>query len=204
MLAKTPALWQNNTMHARPPLIDEELLKDTLRLAGRGDLHVFAYGSLMWKPDFAVKSLRAARLHGYSRRLAVRSTHYRGTAKRPGLVFGLDAGGSCCGALLQIAAADKAAVMRYLFEREMFADAYHPRFVRVYLAAKFVPQALAFVVRRDGTRFVPPMEAAAAVRIIRHARGLGGSNKEYILNTYQHLSQQGIHCPQLAELCHLL
>ena len=50
---------------------------------------VFAYGSLMWNPGFAVRETEAARLHGFHRAFCIYSEHYRGTPQRPGLILGL-------------------------------------------------------------------------------------------------------------------
>ncbi len=60
-------------------------------------LWVFAYGSLMWNPGFAVRETRPARLHGFHRAFCIYSEHYRGTPEKPGLILGLLAGGSCRG-----------------------------------------------------------------------------------------------------------
>ena len=62
-----------------------------------GTLWVFGYGSLMWNPGFAHLRAEKAVLHGAHRALCIYSTHYRGTPDKPGLVFGLKAGGSCVG-----------------------------------------------------------------------------------------------------------
>jgi cation transport protein ChaC len=186
-------------------VIDEKLMQNVLRLAGRGDLNVFAYGSLMWNPGFPHKSLHTARVYGYSRRLSVFSTHYRGTEKVPGLVFGLDIGGSCCGVLLRTAKANKEDVMRYLFRREMFANVYEPRYVHARLLKNNAPvRALTFVVRRDRPSFAPPMDTAAAIAIIQRAHGVGGANKDYIISTYHELVQRGVHYPQLGNLLNKL
>src|SRR6185437_4758747 len=59
------------------------------------DLWVFAYGSLMWRPGFDFVERRHAKMIGAHRALCVYSFVHRGTAERPGLVFGLDYGGTC-------------------------------------------------------------------------------------------------------------
>ena len=63
------------------------MLSETLRQSGRGDLHVFAYGSLAWRPGFPFKKQWPAAIRGYARRLCIRSFHYRGTPEKPGLVL---------------------------------------------------------------------------------------------------------------------
>ena len=191
-----------------PVIINQKLFKTALAecMAECGEnLHVFAYGSLLWKPGFAVQESAAAKIYGYSRRLAIRSTHYRGTEKKPGLVFGLDAGGSCCGVVLR-AKAGKTRVLPPLFRREMFANAYKPVFLRAQcLDGGEIKNVLTFAVRRAGNpRYAPPMDLRAAAKIIRAAKGEGGENAEYILNTHAELKRRGVRCPQLEKLCALL
>ena len=53
------------------PQLTEKSLQETRRAVGCGDLYVFGYGSLMWRPGFRFIECSVARIYGYHRRLAV-------------------------------------------------------------------------------------------------------------------------------------
>jgi cation transport protein ChaC len=72
-------------------------------MTGGGTHWVFGYGSLMWNPGFPHIGAQPARISGFHRKLCVYSFHYRGTPEKPGLVFGLDRGGSCTGMAFEVA-----------------------------------------------------------------------------------------------------
>ena len=106
------------------------------RPPGGGDLWVFGYGSLMWNPGFAHAEARPARVYGYHRAFCLYSEHYRGTEARPGLVLGLNRGGSCRGRAFRVPAHDADAAMEYLIAREMYGhevDVYQLQWHRVAL-----------------------------------------------------------------------
>ena len=63
---------------------------------------VFGYGSLMWRPGFDYVEARPARMAGVHRQPCVYSYVHRGTPDRPGIVLGLDRGGSCLGLAFRI------------------------------------------------------------------------------------------------------
>jgi len=82
-----------------------------------GDFWVFGYGSLMWRPGFAHVDAQRARLFGYRRALCIYSFVHRGTPARPGLVLGLDRGGSCVGMAVRVAGPSREAGIAHLRQR---------------------------------------------------------------------------------------
>lgn len=158
----------------------------------RGHFWVFGYGSLMWHPGFKVERAVAARLYGYHRRLCLWSVHYRGSVNRPGLVLGLDRGGSCFGVALRVASTDRDAAADYLRAREMINNAYLPRVKKVYLQTGDAVEALVFLSRRDHPQFAKRMSVADTVAVVLGARGKSGDNREYVLNTVGRLNDLNI------------
>src|ERR1700675_2776239 len=107
----------------------------------------FAYGSLMWNPEIAFAEARPGVLHGYHRSFCLYSYRYRGTPERPGLVLGLDRGGSCRGVVYRVPDDAVAATKTYLWARELDDYAYLPKLLTVRHAGGTV-RAQAFVVDR--------------------------------------------------------
>ncbi|MGI9303192.1 MAG: gamma-glutamylcyclotransferase [Gammaproteobacteria bacterium] len=168
-----------------------------------GDLWVFGYGSLMWNPGFVFAETHIARLFGYHRALCVWSWVYRGTRDQPGLVLGLDTGGSCKGRAFRVRERDRSAVLAYLYEREMIAYAYTPC-VRPVRFGRRCAQALTFVVDRAHRQYAGKLSAQDTARIIRAAAGDKGDNLEYLLNTAKHLRELGIRDKALCDLMRVL
>lgn len=157
------------------------------------DLHVFAYGSLIWRPGFPFASREPALLRGFHRRFCLWSRLYRGTPERPGLVLGLDRGGSCQGVVFTVPAADAPATLAYLEEREnpRGENVYHPRFLPVRTASGRALRALAYVADRRHPSYARPCPDTAA-RVIGAGIGQAGSNRDYLLNTLACLREMGL------------
>ena len=94
---------------------------------GTTALWVFGYGSLIWKPELSFDMRRPARVHGYHRRLCLWSRINRGTPQCPGLVAGLDRGGSCTGVVYRVPATAVRSQFLQLWQREMMTNSYAPR-----------------------------------------------------------------------------
>jgi cation transport protein ChaC len=156
------------------------------------DFFVFAYGSLMWRPDFPFVDIMPATLYGYHRAFCITSTHYRGTAERPGLVLGLDRGGQCVGRLYRIGPTDAAVVAEYLHQRELITGCYVPKHVTLRLQAGKRAVGLTYVADRTHYQYAGKLSDHAVADAIRHAVGAMGSNRDYLRNTVQHLEEMGI------------
>jgi len=164
-----------------------------------GAFWVFGYGSLMWHPGFDYTDRVEARLYGYRRALCILSYEYRGTREAPGLVFGLDAGGSCVGRAFRVEASRRAQAYDYLMEREMITGVYMPRWLNVHTRSGPV-EALCFVADRRHEQYTRALDEQEMARRIRKARGRRGPNLDYIVNTCRHLEELGMCSPELARI----
>jgi cation transport protein ChaC len=157
-----------------------------------GDFWVFGYGSLIWRPGFAHMETERARLFGYRRSLCVHSHVHRGTPQRPGLVLGLDRGGSCIGLAFRVPEELRDEVMTYLRERELVTNVYLERTLPVRLDSGGVVQAVCYIVDRTHAQYAGSLEEAEAAAIVRGAVGQSGRNEDYVLSTVEHLAALGI------------
>lgn len=152
---------------------------------------VFAYGSLMWNPGFAPVQSLPARLYGWRRAFCILSTIYRGTDECPGLVLGLDRGGSCRGRALRVAGEIWPQVKAMLDARELPTRVYLPRFLPARLDDGRTVPTYTYVVDRDHRQYWNGSRAEA-VRLLRQGCGKGGTARDYLAQTVTHLDDLGI------------
>jgi glutathione-specific gamma-glutamylcyclotransferase len=158
-----------------------------------GDLWVFAYGSLMWRPGFDFVERQPARLIGAHRSLCVLSYRHRGTPERPGLVLGLDRGGACRGIAYRVAEAKRTDTLAYLREREQVTKVYRESMRAVWLLGNPGRQvdALCYVVDRAHPQYAGQMSLEDQLRHVRQGHGHSGANRDYVISTVQELEALG-------------
>jgi len=167
------------------------------------DVWIYAYGSLIWRPDFEFAERRLATLRGYHRSLCLWSQVNRGTPECPGLVFGLDRGGSCRGVVYRLPGAVVESVFTTLWQREMPTGAYLPRWLHCETEAGRVP-ALAFVMNRANYAYAGALTEDEILAIVRRAEGSYGPCTEYVTATASALRQVGIRDRRLEAIAHRL
>ncbi|MEX6506923.1 gamma-glutamylcyclotransferase [Jiella sp. M17.18] len=164
------------------------------------DLWVFGYGSLIWRPGFDPAERCKARLAGYHRALCVHSHVHRGTAERPGLVFGLDRGGSCVGMAFRVEDAKAEAVVAYLRARELVTNVYRELTLPVRLSDGRPVRALTYVVDRGHSQYAGRLGTAEAARIVGRAHGQSGPNLDYVVSALEHIHEMGLRDRWLEEV----
>jgi len=174
--------------------------------SSKGDLWVFGYGSLMWRPGFEFTEQVPARLIGEHRALCVYSFDHRGTPEKPGLVLGLDRGGACRGIAYRVAARLRENTVKYLRSREQTTHVYREVMRSVWLdndASQRV-SALTFVVDRGHVQYAGRLPLAEQLRIVLQGHGRSGNNRDYVLSTVRSIEAQGFRDRQLHQLSLML
>jgi glutathione-specific gamma-glutamylcyclotransferase len=172
----------------------------------RGDLWVFGYGSLMWRPGFEFIEQVPARLIGEHRALCVYSFDHRGTPEKPGLVLGLDRGGACRGIAFRVAAGLRDSTIAYLRSREQTTHVYREVMRSVWLDddARRRVSALTYVVDRSHVQYAGRLALKEQLRIVQQGHGRSGNNRDYVLSTVRAIEAQGFRDGQLHQLALML
>lgn len=159
-------------------------------MSDKQPLHVFAYGSLMWRPGFDFDTVAPGAIGGFHRRFCIWSQRYRGTPEAPGLVLGLMPGGSCRGLLYTVAPERADEARAYLWDREMVNHAYAPRAVSVMTETGMMT-ALTFVADPRQPTYAAGLCEERIARIIAERRGECGTNLAYFESTLANLERLG-------------
>jgi cation transport protein ChaC len=168
------------------------LFDETVRAwGGQGDVWVFGYASLIWRPEFDAAEQRPAIVHGWHRALQMKSRVNRGTPECPGLVFALVKGGCCRGMVYRIHEKEAMAQLERLWQREMPTGIYDPKWLSCRTPQGPV-RALTFTLSRESPNHTGRLPDAQIVDILRTANGRYGSTLAYLVETATSLRGCGI------------
>ena len=153
----------------------------------------------MWDPAFRFAELRHARLEGYHRRFCLRTELGRGSPKNPGLMAGLDIGGSCEGLAFRIRREILEEETEIIWRREMIRMAYAPTFVT--LATPQGPvEALAFVIDHASDHYVAELDQEEEIRLMATGTGVIGTSLAYLEKLLEQLAVLDVEDPALTRL----
>lgn len=166
------------------------------------DLWVFGYGSLMWNPGFPYEERAHATIEGWHRSLCIYSWVHRGTPDQPGLVLGLDDGGSCEGVAFRVAPQNADATITYLRAREQVTSVYREISAEVVLldGSHRRVEVLTYVAERTHDQYAGVLAMPDLERFVRQGVGQSGTNPDYIKATVAHMRETGIVDEQLFAL----
>src|SRR4051794_25859098 len=159
-------------------------VREMLASHPRGEaLWLFAYGSLIWKPEVEHVEERTGTVRGWHRSFCMRMTRWRGTREQPGLMMALDRGGQCKGEAYRLAGDGAEAELGKLFRREMKAKPANnpPRWLTVETDQGPV-RAIAFVMNRKGGAYAGRLPPEQVADVVANACGHLGSCAEYLYN----------------------
>ncbi|TPL54886.1 gamma-glutamylcyclotransferase [Mesorhizobium sp. B2-4-6] len=156
-------------------------------------LWIFAYGSLIWNPEFIYEEQRPATAPGWHRSFCLTLTRWRGTRELPALMLALDRGGSCNGIAYRLPSEDHFGQIVQLLRREI--DANPPTNVPCWikLRTKDGPlRALAFVAAPQGRAYAGKLALEQVAHTLARAAGHWGSSAQYLFRTVAKLEESGI------------
>jgi cation transport regulator ChaC len=164
-------------------------------------VHVFGYGSLLFRPDFPHSGARVATVRGWMRRLDQGSPDHRGTPERLGRVATLveDASALCIGAVFAVRDEDVTEVLATLDYRERGGYVRHEVDATVRESGETV-RAVTWVARMENPYYLGPSPMDAMVAQIRDAVGPSGANVEYVLRLADTLRGWGIEDAHVFEI----
>jgi cation transport protein ChaC len=160
-----------------------------------GPFWLFAYGSLIWRPETAFVESRQAVVRGWHRRFCLGWDYrYRGSKETPGLMLALDRGGQCRGMLYQLPEDVLESELHKLIRREMSTvpSAFPWRWVDV-MTTEAPLRALTFAMNRKSGRYIANLSDDDLANVLAKAVGFRGSMAEYLFSTVSKLEELGIH-----------
>ena len=216
LLSLTPelvALCERNVADSGPDprfvqLTDAEVSAKAAELdreCGDAPFWLFAYGSLIWKPEVEAVETRRATAHGWHRSFSMELPRWRGSPDNPGQMMVIERGGTCHGVAFRLPDADRTGhIYRMLYrESEYRGDLDNARWLNAETAQGRI-RALAFWAAPSPYFPFVKLSPEETARRIARACGHLGSNAAYLYNTVAKLAEHGIHDRNLWHLQQLV
>jgi cation transport protein ChaC len=189
-------------------LVEEDydgIVEQLLKRHSPDPLWLFAYGSLIWKPDFTALEHTRAIAYGWHRSFCLELKSWRGTPELPGLMLALDRGGCCEGVAYRLPDNDHHDQLRRLVRRELGCreDVAATRWITVRTDTGPV-RALVFYAGPRGSDYTGRRSPEEVARILASAAGHMGSCAMYLHQTVMKLEEHGIHDRRLWHLQELV
>ena len=177
-------------LHSRRQLIPDNF---------KDDVWLFGYGSLIWNPVIEPIEKRNVRIYGYRRKYCLKSEMGRGSKKYPGLVLGLNSGGSTSGQALKINTKSAPDELDLIWRREMITGAYIPKMLKGHTVKGRI-NMIAFVINRNHENYLYSISEAKTALMISKAQGYLGTACEFLDKTCESLNNIGLHDSYLKRL----
>ncbi len=159
-----------------------------------GEVWLFAYGSLIWKPNFAHDAEGVARVHGWHRAFCIGWMRaFRGSPDRPGLMMALELGGSCQGVAFRLPKGQVEENLMPIIRREL-------PFKSSGMEARWLSgrtpqgprQMIGFPLIRHSAWHVTGLTEDEIAAVLATSAGPAGTMAEYLQSTVSHLEERGI------------
>jgi cation transport protein ChaC len=187
------------TLHSEDEL--DALAEKIDREAGPDPIWIFAYGSLIWNPEFKVDARERATAYGWHRAFSLRIERWRATSAQPGLMMALERGGRCDGLILRLPQESRRQDLRALLAREIpYREVVDMVRWLPVKTANGTQRALTFWASTRRHALTTPVPLPEAASAIARACGPAGSCAQYLRNTVADLSEEGIRDRNLWQL----
>ena len=183
-------------------LDDKTLLNSRRKLIPdnfKDDVWLFGYGSLIWNPVVKPIEKRNVQIFGYRRKYCLKSEMGRGSKEYPGLVLGLNSGGSTLGQAIKINTTSAPLELDLIWRREMITGAYIPKILKGH-TIKGKINMIAFVINKSHENYLCSISEAKTALMISNAQGYLGTACEYLNKTCESLKNLGLRDSYLERL----
>ncbi len=183
----------------------DALTRELIAENGAAPFWIFAYGSLIWRPECNLTEHRRATAHGWHRSFCLKLTRWRGTPDYPGLMMALDRGGACHGVICRLPDDEQFAELGKLLRREIDQrrDLGTFRWITVTTDAGKL-KALTFYAGPRASYYTGKLPVEEVARTLARAAGHWGSCASYLFHTIVKLEEYGIHDSHLWHLQELV